>query len=223
MTRKILQNFYENNPSLVKRDVNSFDDLINIYERALEKEKYKLNYSDEPYDPLIFNIIDKYYSPSEEAKQLFRYHVLFKSLENSFGYFLEDFLESILKKFDWVRCHGEIFKGVDFINNQGIALQIKNKYNTENSSSSAIRNGTNIKKWNRLNKTRENRVPKISTNWQELYEIIKENVADNNKENLRIELTEEKFKDFVFQLIEKNIKDGTNSILKDKTKESIHF
>ena len=71
--------------------------------------------------------------------------------ENCVGALLERYLDSILRQQGWHWCCGDFVKAVDFIriNTDGtwLALQIKNRDNSENSSSSAIRNGTPIQKW----------------------------------------------------------------------------
>ena len=41
-------------------------------------------------------------------------------------------------------------KAVDFIHEDGRLLQVKNRSNSENSSSSAVRKGTDIEKWFRI-------------------------------------------------------------------------
>lgn len=69
---------------------------------------------------------------------------------------------------------------------------LKNKYNTENSSSSAIRAGTEIKKWNRLKK------PRVATgldipipNCRALTELI-------NADDILLELlTEENYLEYI--------------------------
>lgn len=71
--------------------------------------------------------------------------------ENCVGALLERYIDSVLRQHNWYWCCGEFVKAVDFIkkNNDGtwVALQVKNRDNSENSSSSAIRNGTPIQKW----------------------------------------------------------------------------
>ena len=44
----------------------------------------------------------------------------------------------------------ETVKSDDFVYEDGRLLQIKNRSNSENSSSSAVRNGTQIEKWFRI-------------------------------------------------------------------------
>jgi len=87
----------------------------------------------------------------EELERIKVEHQYSMSAENLVGYLLEKYLAEKLEPHGWVWCSGDFVKAVDFIrkDEKGIwhALQIKNRDNTENSSSSAIRKGTPIKKW----------------------------------------------------------------------------
>lgn len=82
--------------------------------------------------------------------------------ENCVGALLERYIDSVLRSEGWVWCCGEFIRAVDFIRPKRAkwdALQIKNRDNSENSSSSSVRNNTTIKKWFRtFSKTGE-------TNW----------------------------------------------------------
>jgi hypothetical protein len=67
----------------------------------------------------------------------------------------------------WIWCSGSLVKAVDFVrppaNGRGDCyrlLQVKNRDNSENSSSAAIRDGTNIEKWFRTYSQRPD------TNWE---------------------------------------------------------
>jgi len=78
-------------------------------------------------------------------------HQLAMSAENCVGALLERYLDSVLRPYGWYWCCGSFVKAVDFIRHDHgmnwLTLQIKNRDNSENSSSSAIRNGTPIQKW----------------------------------------------------------------------------
>ena len=89
---------------------------------------------------------------------------------------------SKIKSENWVWCTGSILRSIDFIKenkdnkkNSWIMLQIKNSDNSENSSSSKVRKGTNIKKWFRRFSTRD------ATNWDKLVEITSNQTL--NEEN----------------------------------------
>ena len=87
----------------------------------------------------------------EEATIQESHHNLFMSAENIQGALLEEYIDSVISQFGWIWCKGNTLRSVDFCTTDGEnLLQIKNKSNSENSSSSNIRSGTNIKKWFRL-------------------------------------------------------------------------
>lgn len=114
---------------------------------------------------------------SEKEVQLFiDGHYLFMSAENMNGAILEQYLAYVLEPHGWFWCAGSIFRAIDFCyfgENEIILLQVKNKYNTENSSSSAIRLGTDIIKWNRLKRPKRKTGLNIPlSNWEELQEIV---------------------------------------------------
>jgi len=76
--------------------------------------------------------------------------------ENVTGNLLEEYIATVMEPLGWIWCSGTMIKGTDFIkfptahNQKPILLQIKNRSNSENSSSSSIRIGTTIEKWYRL-------------------------------------------------------------------------
>ena len=70
--------------------------------------------------------------------------------ENFIGNLLESYLDRKLSNYGWVWCCGEMVKSVYFINpesNGFTLLQVKNRDNSENSSSKSIRDGTTILHW----------------------------------------------------------------------------
>lgn len=80
-----------------------------------------------------------------------KYHNLFMSSENIQGNLLEEFISIKTRCYGFLWCCGNILKSIDFCNTDGsLLVQIKNKSNTENSSSSSVREGTKILKWYRL-------------------------------------------------------------------------
>lgn len=82
--------------------------------------------------------------------------------ENIIGTLLERYIDNQASRFGWIWCAGSIVKAADFIRkneNGWDVLQIKNRDNSENSSSAAIREGTDIKKWFRTFSKRS------GTNW----------------------------------------------------------
>jgi len=81
-------------------------------------------------------------------------HRLGMSAENILGALLEEYLANNLSHAGWYCAWGETVKSVDFVKKNGELLQIKNRSNSENSSSSSVRDGTNIQKWYRVESKR---------------------------------------------------------------------
>lgn len=93
--------------------------------------------------------------------------------ENVVGGLLERYLDSKLHPHGWFWCCGNFVKAIDFLklNEDGswVAIQIKNRDNTENSSSSKIREGTEIKKWFRTFSKDTKAAREVGyTNWHNL-------------------------------------------------------
>lgn len=98
-----------------------------------------------------FIIKSKFGGLSELDLQKIKFaHRLSMSAENILGLLLEEFLAQELIKYDWHCCWGETIRSVDFCHRDGNLLQIKNRSNSENSSSSRVRLGTQISKWFRV-------------------------------------------------------------------------
>lgn len=103
-------------------------------------------------DEIVRIILNKYFEVSdkklEEAEEL---HRLSMGAENLVGDLLERYIATVIEPHGWIWCSGSIVRAVDFIyldnKNNWQSLQVKNRDNSENSSSAAIRNGTQIQKW----------------------------------------------------------------------------
>lgn len=98
---------------------------------------------------LVLRIVYGYPKDKTESMKLEHQHAM--SAENIVGALLERYIASVMESHNWVWCAGDIIKAIDFLHlktdGKWIVLQVKNRNNTENSSSSAIRNGTEIQKW----------------------------------------------------------------------------
>lgn len=103
-------------------------------------------------DPAIKTIVQfTQHISDSEAVLAEANHNLFMSAENIQGNLLEQYIAIKSAPYGILWCNGNILRAIDFCNSDGsFFLQIKNKSNTENSSSSNIREGTSIKKWYRL-------------------------------------------------------------------------
>lgn len=138
-------------------------------------------------DAMVSVILHAYFDvPIQQLEYVKHVHQLAMGAENLVGDLLERYLASVLEHYGWVWCSGAMVKAVDFIlppptsGGQWRMLQVKNRDNSENSSSSAIRAGTEIEKWHRtFSKTGD-------TNW----------VAFPD-ERLRDQLSEASFERFV--------------------------
>ncbi|MEH6637904.1 MAG: SinI family restriction endonuclease [Porticoccaceae bacterium] len=118
-------------------------------------------------DPIIEKIIGARISAltEDDLNRINYAHRLGMSAENILGLILEEYLADNLEPHGWRCAWGETVKSVDFVHEDGRILQIKNRSNSENSSSSAIRNGTQIEKWFRI------RADRIEYMWTALNEI----------------------------------------------------
>lgn len=117
-------------------------------------------------DELVSVILRDYFDvPSKNINEATEHHMLSMGAENLVGDLLERYLASVMEPLGWIWCSGSVIKAVDFIkapvdeNSTWSLLQIKNRDNSENSSSSAIRVGTTIGKWFRTFSKR------TGTNW----------------------------------------------------------
>ncbi|MEH2450243.1 SinI family restriction endonuclease [Nostoc sp.] len=78
-------------------------------------------------------------------------HRLSMSAENILGLLLEEYIAENLSFYGWYCAWGATTNKVDFCTKKGDLLQVKNRSNSENSSSSSVRKGTPIRKWHRVN------------------------------------------------------------------------
>lgn len=135
-------------------------------------------------DPAIKTIVQYIMKINEvEALEQERHHNLFMSAENIQGNLLEEYINNNIRPFGWLWCKGNVLRAVDFCTKDGcFFLQVKNKSNTENSSSSAIRNGTQIQKWYRLGTKTVRGIKMPSYKWDTLNDIINEHSQTNTGE-----------------------------------------
>jgi len=117
-------------------------------------------------DEMVSFVLEYYFDvPSESLDRVRKGHKLSMGAENIVGDLLERYVAKTMEKAGWVWCSASLIKGVDFVKpprskaENWILLQVKNRDNSENSSSSAIRSGTTIKKWHRTFSRR------AGTNW----------------------------------------------------------
>lgn len=101
-------------------------------------------------DPAV-DVILEAFTELKDLPTVSENHRISMAAENLLGELLERYIAVRLEPCGWVWCAGNVVRSVDFLRQDlSIALQIKNRDNSENSSSSAIRDGTNIQKWFRI-------------------------------------------------------------------------
>lgn len=103
-------------------------------------------------DPIVGLVLSAHFGiEHQRVPQLERDHQAAMAAENVVGKLLERYLAVRLEQHGWVWCAGDFVKATDFVmrddNGVWLALQVKNRDNSENSSSAAIRQGTTIEKW----------------------------------------------------------------------------
>lgn len=128
-------------------------------------------------DPII-SLIIKEILPHLSDTQLNKIsyaHRLSMSAENILGLLLEEYLAINLLSYKWHCAWGSTIKSVDFCSEDGKLLQVKNRSNSENSSSSKVRAGTDIFKWFRIN------AQTGAYMWDDLNSILKTNILSENK------------------------------------------
>lgn len=140
-------------------------------------------------DPIVDTIIQARFprlTPMDVSR--IRYgHRLGMSAENILGLLLEEYLANGLAEFGWHCCWGETLRSIDFVSEDLHLLQIKNRSNSENSSSSRVRARTRIKKWFRVNALNG------TYNWDEL-----------NRVNRTVKFSEDDFVAFVQATLRSN-------------------
>lgn len=154
----ILQLIRENPSIEVKKVKGQPFDLSNKAHQEYLFETFKkgreVKHPQEPStisDSAYIDVMLHYYGCQESSETIEKIHKTAMASENIVGDILERYIASVLEEFGWVWVAGSIIRAVDFIyknnENKWVLLQIKNRDNSENSSSSSIRNGTDIIKW----------------------------------------------------------------------------
>lgn len=105
-------------------------------------------------DSMVSVILQEYFGLDENViAKVAKEHSLSMAAENIVGDLLERYIASKLEPLGWVWCSGEVVKKVDFLaarkgrSFEWVPVQVKNRDNSENSSSSSVRAGTSIVKW----------------------------------------------------------------------------
>ena len=149
-------------------------------------------------DPAVSKVLSATFGYSQSKVDTIKVeHQQSMRSENSVGGLLERYIDSQVRDHGWYWCCGGFVRAIDFLNKDGNswqAFQIKNRDNSENSSSSAIRNGTEIQKWFRSFSRDTERSRSLNyVNWDNLPKKLKEKG-----------LSEEGFHSFIESYIKEN-------------------
>jgi len=152
------------------------DSWISLYVQAKNRSSLTKRASPKSAvsDPSLSQIVKiaRRLSDAEVANMLVA-HNLFMSAENAQGYLLEEYIAAHIASHGFLYCAGNLLRSVDFCSADGkVLLQIKNKSNTENSSSSKVRKGTTIEKWYRLGTRTKDGVKIAEYKWNKLNGIV---------------------------------------------------
>jgi hypothetical protein len=195
---EILLKFLQENPDRLssrskKLHLDSDDGINALHESYIKAKQSKLQLSKPTTipDEAVSVILQECCNYSNEQTERIKVeHQLSMSAENLVGALLERYIAQTLEPHGWIWCAGDFVRAIDFIKyhkstDRWEAVQVKNRDNTENSSSSAIRNGTEIQKWFRtFSKPSRNR--SSNTNWENFPEA-----------EFRDQLSEEGFLQFI--------------------------
>lgn len=123
-------------------------------------------------DEMVSTMLQKAYGYSPARTETVKLdHQRAMVAESCVGNLLERYLDSKLRICGWHWCCGSFVKAIDFVrlddDGKWAVLQIKNRDNSENSSSSKVRLGTNIQKWFRTFSVTG------ATNWQNLPPLMR--------------------------------------------------
>ena len=175
----------DSDPDKIRKWLNRFNQsFLNRPSRKIGAQMTTIS------DPLIDVIFEAYgYQNTDEIRTNHRNSMM---AENILGSLLEEYLHQNVIGTGWRVAWGESVKSVDVVkcNTDGtfVLLQVKNKYNSENSSSQAVREGTIIEKWHRLKADG-------TTRWPELCQLF--GLQQN-------QMTEQRYRDWVTVQIRNN-------------------
>lgn len=135
-------------------------------------------------DPVVSIVLELLFGyESNRLEAMKREHQDSMAAENIVGALLERYIASEAEKVGWCWCAGSFVKATDFVMKSGKywrALQVKNRSNSENSSSKSVRDNTTIEIWSRT----------VATTGRTKWDVFPD-------ETLRCVLNEDAFQSFV--------------------------
>ncbi|WP_406038810.1 SinI family restriction endonuclease [Succinimonas sp.] len=141
-------------------------------------------------DPLVLKLVAALPGCRFSENDIARMHQDAMAVENITGALLEEYIAVNVTGKGWAICWGSTIRATDLVSDEGRKLQIKNKTNTENSSSRQVRKGTDIVVWHRLD-ANDGRYY-----WEDLNNIIGHGCC----------MSEEGFREFALKALKSNPK-----------------
>lgn len=153
-------------------------------------------------DPALAILVKEHENYSEEElTNAVKAHNLFMSAENKSGALLEEYIAERSNNYGWIWAQGETLRACDFARKNPVIninefIQIKNRDNTENSSSSTVRDGTQIVKLERLKTRTKDGVPYADFEWDKINTAM--GIPEDNK------MSEASYIDFLRSAVRNN-------------------
>lgn len=130
---------------------SGLDLLADRYYQAYRRSDFPMMARTVPDEMVSIVMMEAFGYAKEDTNRIKVEHQQSMVAENCVGALLERYMDSVLRPNGWHWCCGSFVKAIDFVrrdqDHTWLALQIKNRDNSENSSSSAVRQGTTIQKW----------------------------------------------------------------------------
>lgn len=171
------------------KDINNQSEIEKIKEKFIQGRSRKHPEAPKTVtDKAYLDVMRYYFDCLETYETIEDLHKKAMGSENIVGDILERYLAFKLEPSGWVWVSGSVAKAVDFVYrwNDGswVLLQVKNRDNSENSSSSKIRENTEIVKWFRtFSRTAD-------TNWKNFPYLP-----------TGVELSEDEFRQFLIKYV----------------------
>ncbi|NPD30431.1 SinI family restriction endonuclease [Eggerthellaceae bacterium zg-1084] len=156
-------------------------------------------------DYALITMVASHAGSEDKAREWARIHNLFMSAENNGGNLLEEYIASKVAPFGWIWCRGQILTAVDLCNESCTSfVQIKNKWNTENSSGKGFRESRRAPVWYRISSSKSRAAATMC--WPELVEIIRAGSSENSMPVPDDLLTEEDYLSFIRRVSQANMR-----------------
>lgn len=179
----IIVDFITENPDFLGWRGKDIPDLSTKQGRDIVKEKIRPTFTvfNMPSLPgtipdlALAKILSKHYNVPDIDRTI-REHQFAMGAENFIGYILEMYIFSEAHQHGWCLCPNAIIRSVDFVKKDKGGnwkmLQVKNRDNSENSSSKKVRDGTDISHWFRTFSKKE------GSNWNNFPDDILKSVLN---------------------------------------------